>query len=291
MHAHELHIDEEMVQRLIDEQFPEYTHLRIKKYHNMGTVNAIYRLGAAYYIRLPRVAAWADIEKEWKILHLLQQKVSLTIPSPIGLGHPTSHYPLHWAIYKWIEGRTYAERWIDDEVCAAKALANFVNELHAVDMTDEIPRAGRKPLRELHELTLNALESAQQYLDTSKVMEAWNTLIDSSPWKTDPVFIHSDLLRTNIVTHRGKLHAIIDFGASGKGDPAFDVIAAWTVFNKPGRDIFLNQIHGHRQEIERAMGYALHQAVLIIPYYYTTYHAFAKLAIRTVHEILRDLNM
>ena len=39
------------------------------------------------------------------------------------------------------------------------------------------------------------------------------------------------------------------------------------------------------------MGYALHQALLIIPYYSATYPEFAKLTIRTVHEILYDLNM
>jgi aminoglycoside phosphotransferase (APT) family kinase protein len=92
------------------------------------------------------VAEWADIEKEWQILRMLHQKTSLTIPFPIVLGHPTSYYPVHWAIYEWIDGHPYTEQWIDDEVCAAQALAKFVNELHAVGITDEIPRAGRKPL-------------------------------------------------------------------------------------------------------------------------------------------------
>jgi aminoglycoside phosphotransferase (APT) family kinase protein len=36
----------------------------------------------------------------------------------------------------------------------------------------------------------------------------------------------------------GRLSAVIDFGAVGVGDPATDVIAAWSVFGPAGRETF-----------------------------------------------------
>jgi hypothetical protein len=42
--------------------------------------------------------------------------------------------------------------------------------------------------------------------------------------------------------------------------------------------------------VERARGFALHQAALIIPYYAETNPEFVAPAKRTVEEILADLN-
>lgn len=52
------------------------------------------------------------------------------------------------------------------------------------------------------------------------------------------------------------------------------------------RDV-LNVDDGTR---ERARGFALHQAAMIIPYYGETNPAFVALAKRTVEEILADIN-
>ncbi len=67
MHSNEFNIDSDIVQELIDKQFPEFSKLSITHVNSTGTVNAIYRLGNEFYIRLPRSINWAnDILKEWK---------------------------------------------------------------------------------------------------------------------------------------------------------------------------------------------------------------------------------
>src|SRR5215210_1665827 len=66
MHADEVHIDGELVRRLIAEQFPRWADLPISAVQSTATVNAIYRLGDHLYARLPRVQEWAkDLDKEW----------------------------------------------------------------------------------------------------------------------------------------------------------------------------------------------------------------------------------
>ena len=80
---------------------------------------------------------------------------------------------------------------------------------------------------------------------------------------------------------------MIDFGAAGAGDPAADVIAAWSVFGPPGRDAYRAALAVDDGTWERARGYALHQAALIIPYYRVTNPDFVTLARRTVEQIVR----
>jgi aminoglycoside phosphotransferase (APT) family kinase protein len=69
---------------------------------------------------------------------------------------------------------------------------------------------------------------------------------------------------------------------------AADVIAAWSVFGQRGRAAFRAALDVDDGTWNRARGYALHQALLIIAYYAETNSAFVALAKRTVEEILTD---
>jgi aminoglycoside phosphotransferase (APT) family kinase protein len=89
---------------------------------------------------------------------------------------------------------------------------------------------------------------------------------------------------------RGRLWAVIDFGSVGIGDPAADVIAAWSVLGSTGRATFRRALDADEGTWKRARGYALHQAARIIPYYSETNPRFVALARRTVEEILGDID-
>jgi aminoglycoside phosphotransferase (APT) family kinase protein len=82
---------------------------------------------------------------------------------------------------------------------------------------------------------------------------------------------------------------VIDFGSAGVGDPAFDVIPTWSVFHQNGRETFRRALDVDEGTWARARGYALHQAVLIIPYYAETNPGFVCEAKRTVAEVLSDI--
>ena len=291
MHAGEVHTDVSLVRRLLATQFPRWADLPISAVQSTGTVNAVYRLGDHLYARLPRVQKWSeDLDKEWHWLPKLAPRLSLRVPEPVGKGHPSSSYPYSWAIYGWIDGRPYSDKLVDDEHQAAKDLAQFVVELRRIDPVTGAPRGGRKPLRELDALTRAAIESAQGVIDNDAATAAWERALQAPAWKGTPVWIHTDLLRPNVLVHGGRLCAVIDFGGVGVGDPAADVIAAWSVFSRTGRGTFRRALDVDEGTWNRARGFALHQAAMIIPYYGETNPEFVALAKRTVEEVLADIN-
>ncbi len=102
------------------------------------------------------------------------------------------------------------------------------------------------------------------------------------------MWVHADLLRPNVLVRDGRLCAVIDFGGIGVGDPAADVIAAWSVFGPTGRAAFRSALDVDDATWQRARGYALHQAAMIIPYYGVTNPRFVALATRTIEELLAD---
>jgi aminoglycoside phosphotransferase (APT) family kinase protein len=287
MHAGEVDIDAALVRRLLSIQFPHFADLPITPVRSTGTVNAIYRLGDTLCVRLPRVSTWAaGVERELTWLPELAPHLSLAIPEPVARGLPTDEYPFTWAIFRWIEGHPYDDV-VQDERQAAADLAQFVAELRRIDPTGA-PPAGRKPLRALDSATRAAIDASRSAINADAATTAWEAALETTPWDGNRVWIHTDLLRPNLLVDRGRLRAVIDFGGAGAGDPAADLIAAWSVFGPTGRAAFRAALDADDDAWCRARGYALHQALLIIPYYPETNPGFVTLAKRTVEQILGE---
>ena len=145
-------------------------------------------------------------------------------------------------------------------------------------------------LGELDAVTRVAIESARGVIDSDAATAAWERALEAPAWNGTPAWIHTDLLRPNLLVHGGRLAAIIDFGGVGVGDPAADLIAAWSVFGHTGRGMFRGALDVDDGAWNRARGFALHQAATIIPYYAETNPGFVALAKRTVEEVLADIN-
>jgi aminoglycoside phosphotransferase (APT) family kinase protein len=256
-----------------------------------GTVNAIYRIGADLCARLPRLRRWAeDLDDECRWLPELAPHLSLTIPEPQAKGRPASCYPFSWAIYRWIDGQPYADELVADEVQAASDLARFVTELHAIPPAAGAPRGGRQPLRELDTETREAIAASRDVIDSDAAMAAWEQALQAPAWEGTAAWIHADLLRPNVLVHGGRMSAVIDFGSLGVGDPAADLIAAWSIFGQAGREAYRAALDPGDGSWDRARGVALHQAANIIPYYAESNPGFVALAKRTIEEILADVS-
>ena len=239
MHDGEAEIDAALVRRLVAARFPQLAGLPVREVRSTGTVDAIYRLGEQLYARLPRVPRYVRaLEREWRWLPELAPGLTLRIPEPAHLGQPTAEYPFTWAIYRWIDGSPYADQLVDDERQAARDLARFVTELRRIPPPADAPAGGRRPLAELDAATRTSITAAGDAIDGPGALAAWERALQAPAWKGRSGWIHSDLLRPNLLVGGGRLRAIIDFGSVGVGDPATDVIPAWGVFGRTGRGAF-----------------------------------------------------
>ncbi|MDQ0840566.1 aminoglycoside phosphotransferase (APT) family kinase protein [Streptomyces sp. V1I6] len=93
------HIDEALVRRLVDTQFPQWAGLALKLLNPAGSDHVIYRLGEELSVRLPRhPGAIGQARKEFQWLPQLAPHLPLAIPVPVGVGGPGFGYPWPWAV-------------------------------------------------------------------------------------------------------------------------------------------------------------------------------------------------
>jgi len=127
-------------------------------------------------------------------------------------------FPFVWSVYRWIDGAPYDDGLVDDETAAAHTLAAFVLELRAIEVPSAAPIGGREPLAELDADTRAAIESSAG-IDADAAMTVWVDALRTPVWDGNPVWIHGDLLRPNVIVRQRRVHAVIDYGYIGVGDP------------------------------------------------------------------------
>ena len=71
----------------------------------------------------------------------------------------------------------------------------------------------------------------------------------------------------NVLTRRGKLSAVIDWGCAAIGDPAVDLMPAWSMFNGAARAAFRQEIAADTPTWTRARGWMLSVSVIALAYY------------------------
>jgi aminoglycoside phosphotransferase (APT) family kinase protein len=291
MHEQEFDIDENLVRKLLAKQFPKFAHLPISRIKSSGTDNAIYRLGADICMRLPRVInANAAIEKEQRWLPLLAKSLPLAIPVPLGIGIPQAGYPSHWSIYRWLEGENAIAADIADINQAAFDLARFLTSLQHIDIDiSDAPLSQRGyPLSTQDTEVRTALLSLREKIDTEKAQALWEECLQALPWDKNNVWIHGDLLPGNLLIQNKRLIAVIDWGLFGVGDPACDLLAAWSLFSGRARNTFRKACAVDEATWMRGRGWALSIALTILPYYWDTNPELVAVAKRILSEIFID---
>ena len=150
-----MEIDVALARRLVDSQFPQWSHLPIAPVADDGWDNRTFRLGSELSVRLPSGDWYAEqVSKEQRWLPLLAPQLPLPIPAPVGMGEPAAGYPYRWSVYRWLDGEIAARARIADMTAFASALAGFLNALARADAAGgPPPRAPqllpRRPARDL----------------------------------------------------------------------------------------------------------------------------------------------
>ncbi|MBI2785866.1 MAG: aminoglycoside phosphotransferase family protein [Legionella longbeachae] len=261
-----IHIDVFLVQRLIAMQFPEWASLEIKPVELSGWDNKTFHLGEHMTVRLPSHADYSSqVETEQYWLPKLAPQLPLLIAMPIAMGKPGLGYPLHWSIYKWIEGNTASIERIKNLPQFAVAIAEFLNALQQCDPTGG-PLAGEHnfyrggTLATYDAETREAIASLDDKTYAEVTTEIWNLAL-SSTWQSPPVWVHGDIAIGNILVNKGQLSAVIDFGQLCIGDPACDLAIAWTLFTGESRDAFRATLKLDSATWARGRGWTLWKAL------------------------------
>lgn len=294
MHVDELDIDVALVRRLLTGQFPGWADLPVEAVDSAGTDNAMYRLGDTMAVRLPRIH-WAtgQVAKEHEWLPRLAPQLPLAIPGPLGKGEPAKGYPWSWSIYTWLDGENATAAHVRDEAEMATDLAGFIAALQHVDGTGGPAPCAENffrgaPLASRDAQTRAALDALRGVIDVDAAARAWAVARDAPEWTGSSVWIHGDLQAGNLLAVDGRLSAVIDFGGLGVGDPACDVMVAWSLFSSEARPIFRRALHVDDATWARGRGWALSTALVGLPYYLHTNPDFVRSARRTIHEVLTD---
>ena len=293
MHEGEVPIDEPLVAQLLESQFPQWADLPLRRVEPAGTDNAIFRLGDALSVRLPRIE-WATSQplKEHTWLPRLAPLVSLAIPEPIALGEPGEGYPWQWSICTWLPGEMATPDRLDNPADTVADVATFIAELRALDPTNA-PRAKWRggPMISMDEDTRASIDILGERIDQAWALTEWKAACDAAAWSGEPVWSHGDLDARNLLAIDGRLSGVLDFSALSIGDPAADVMAAWKLFDPRTRPAFREALEIDEATWLRARGCVLSQAVMILSYYtLETNPTLITEAGRWLTELQRDLS-
>ena len=281
MHADELPIDNELVRRLVEEQFPEWSDLSLARVEPSGTDNAIFRLGDELAVRLARREGPTSSEaREHDWLPRIATALSVEVPLPVALGAPGPGYPWYWSVVRWLEGETPLGATI-----ASDELARLLLELQAVDPAGGPPPGARRgePLSIRDPYVQKALRN----LKVPGASELWRRALAAPASPGARVWLHADLDARNVLVRGGRLTGVIDWGCTGVGDPAVDVMAAWKLLDAPGRERFRELLAVDDDTWLRAQGWALSQALVALDYYtLETYPVIVHEARRWLAQVL-----
>jgi aminoglycoside phosphotransferase (APT) family kinase protein len=144
-------------------------------------------------------------------------------------------------VQAWADDLTKESRWLPElapQLPLAVDLAQFVADLRRIDPSGASRSQRNAPLHVRDAEARAAIQSLRDVIDADAVSAAWEVALPAPAWDGRPLWTHGDLLPSNLLVVDGRLSAVIDFANVGTGDPAVDVIAAWTVFGHDERDSF-----------------------------------------------------
>jgi aminoglycoside phosphotransferase (APT) family kinase protein len=212
-------------------------------------------------VRLPRhegAIEQAATELAW--LPRLAPLLPLAVPEPLAVGEPDFGYPWRWAVTRWLDG-SVATVAADTEETAAQ-LAGFLGSLQRIAPAERLapgphPQFDKAPLAEREQATRAAIKAVAGDFDAPAMTAVWEAARQAPAWDRQPVWFHGDFHTGNLLTAGGRLSAVIDFGNLGMGDPAVDLMIAWTLMGAGTRAVFRAELGCDDATWARGRGWAL----------------------------------
>ncbi|GHG24352.1 MULTISPECIES: aminoglycoside phosphotransferase family protein [Amycolatopsis] len=274
-------IDTALVRRLVGTQFPQWAGRPLTRYAPAGSDHVIHRLGDELSVRLPRHAgAIGQAAKEAEWLPRLAPQLPLAVPVPVAVGEPDFGYPWPWAVSRWLDGEVATVEALSGSHEAAVELAGFLTALHRFD--GEAADLAVRPLAIRDAATRAAIEEVGDAFDPSALTGLWDAALAAPAWAGPPVWCHGDFHTGNLLTAGGRPSAVIDFGELGPGDPACDLMIAFTLMSAGTRATFRTALGVDEATWTRGRGWALATGL-------TAYLAYAAVDPRVAAQTTRQI--
>lgn len=225
---------------LVRRQFPHWADRPVTPGPSAGAGNALFRLGDDLVVRLPLhpgSAAAVEVELTW--LPQLAPQLPLAVPVPVAAGAPDDVFPRPWAVFRWLPGERVDTGHDVDLADVALRIGGFVAALRAIEVTGAPTSLRPHPLHGDDSdvrADVRAL-SAAGMVDAASASAVWESARAAPPCRRTE-WVHGDLFPMNLLADRGTLSAVIDFDLMGAGDPAVDMVPAWTLLTAATRPLF-----------------------------------------------------
>jgi aminoglycoside phosphotransferase (APT) family kinase protein len=232
----------ELVERLVAAQFPDRRHLTVRPVDVQGWDNRSFRLGDDLVVRMPSAPGYAPaVAREEAALRHLADLVPFAVPVPVATGAPGEGFMLPWSVRRWVDGEHPSAGdpgqgpLADDLGGALRTLRGLPPGPGRACGPDTFYR-GCHPSVYAQDVA-EALEFLDDRVDSAAAQAIWSSGIRTA-WPHDPVWLHGDIAVGNLLARDGRLHAVIDFGQCGLGDPACDLAVAWTLLDDHDAEVF-----------------------------------------------------
>jgi len=285
-------IDIDLARQLVDAQFPQWAGLPLRSLDPAGSDHVIYRLGNELAVRLPRHSgAIGQARKELEWLPRLAPALPLAIPVPLAVGEPGFGYPWPWLVSRWLDGQVATADGLADSAEVAVQLGEFLTALHLFAPAEAIALASRDDLtttslEDRDQATRLAIRAVDGVFDVQALTRLWDEALRAPGWDRPPVWVHGDFHTGNLLTTGGRVSAVIDWGGLAIGDPACDLVVAFTLMSGSSRAAFRATLNLDDATWTRGRGWALATGLNA----YTSYAAVSpRVAAQTTRQITEAL--
>lgn len=307
MHQNEIPIGLELVQKLLRDQFPQFSGLPLSQLAASGSTNLQFRLGDSLLIRMPRQPGGTQsIDKEYRWTKPIGDLLPVAVPEFIALGEPAFGYSERWAILGWLDGEMPKVYHAKDDITTERSqlalkLAEIISALREIDLPaatiqdsqlqtyrgDCLIDYDKQMQRNIeHCKSIKDLE-----LDYDAVRDIWAHAMEvpGSRQAVKPNWYHGDLVAENLLLTDGQLSGVLDFGGLGIGDPSVDLHGAWELLDAPARQVFRQQLDIGDAEWMRGRAWALAIALMTFPYYWGTMPGRIKSRLALAQSVITDI--
>jgi len=265
-------VDRALAERLIAGQFPQLDITTLLSVGH-GWDHRVWRCEDVLF-RFPHQPSALTVGRDRAdALRDLAPLLPLAIPSPVCVGLPTTEYPGHFVGYRWIDGDLPARLPLttDDRARAAPVLAGFTRALHALPRDRaaawQLPDA--EPRGTMEERTVNGRLRAEQLKDSpfAGLARRAAEAMDPPPpecTEAEKLLVHGDLHAGQVLFDDAHaLVGVIDWDSLEVGDPAFDLLMAFSFVPPRARAAFWDA-YGPSTAVGRARHLALSYGLALL---------------------------